>query len=52
VLAGFQDTTGGSWRGSPWHPDIASKDTRKMAYLATLKKQGEDLFTRLGTVLR
>lgn len=52
VLAGFRDTAGGGSRGSPWHPDIASKDTRKLAYLRTLKTQGEELFGRLGAVLR
>ena len=31
VAAGFRDTGGAGWRGSPWHADIASKDERKLA---------------------
>lgn len=51
VLAGFRDTPTASWRGNPWHVDVASKDARKLAYLRQLKALGEQHFAELRTVL-
>jgi hypothetical protein len=52
VAAGFRDTGGAGWRGSPWHADIASKDERKLAYLRELKATGEVLFEKLKGVVK
>jgi len=52
VVAGFRDTGGAGWRGSPWHADIASKDEKKLAYLRELKATGEALFERLKGVVK
>jgi hypothetical protein len=52
VVAGFRDTGGAGWRGSPWHADIASKDERKLAYLRELKATGEELFGRLKGIVK
>jgi hypothetical protein len=52
VVAGFRDTGGAGWRGNPWHPDIASKDPKKLAYLRELKTTGEGLFDKLKAVLK
>jgi hypothetical protein len=52
VVDGFRDTTGASWRGNPWHVDVASKDARKLDYLRGLKATGEEQFARLRTVLK
>jgi hypothetical protein len=52
VVAGFPETPTAAWRGSPWHPDVASKDEKKLAYLRQLKATGETLFDKLKTVLK
>jgi hypothetical protein len=52
VVAGFRDTGGAGWRGSPWHVDIASKDEKKLAYLRELKSTGEALFEKLKGALK
>jgi hypothetical protein len=52
VVAGFPDTNNAAWRGNLWHPDIASKDPKKLAYLRQLKATGEDLFEKLKGVLK
>ena len=52
VLDGFPDTSTGEWRGNPWHPDLASKDPKRLAYLRALKAMGEKYFEQLRTVLR
>jgi hypothetical protein len=52
VVAGFPDTPTAVWQGSPWHPDLASKDEKKLAYLRQLKATGETLFDKLKTVLK
>jgi hypothetical protein len=52
VVASFPDTNNASWRGNPWHPDVASKDPKKLAYLRQLKATGEVQFEKLKTILR
>jgi len=52
VLDGFPDTPTAEWRGNPWHPDLASKDPKRLAYLRALKAMGEKYFEQLRTVLR
>jgi hypothetical protein len=51
VLEGFPDTPTGSWRGNPWHADIASKDAHKLEYLRSLKATGQALFEKLKTAM-
>jgi hypothetical protein len=51
VIDGFPDTPTGEWRGNPWHPDIASKDPKRLAYLKALKAMGDQYFGQLRTVL-
>jgi hypothetical protein len=52
VVDGFLDTPSASWRGNPWHVDMASKDARKLEYLRKLKATGEEQFAKLRTVLK
>jgi hypothetical protein len=51
VIDGFPDTPTAEWRGNPWHPDVASKDPKRLAYLRALKAMGEQYFAQLRTVL-
>jgi hypothetical protein len=51
VVDGFPDTPTAEWRGNPWHPDLASKDPKKLAYLRALKALGERYFDELRVVL-
>ena len=52
VVDGFRDTSTASWRGNPWHVDMASKDARKLEYLRKLKATGEEQFAILKSVLK
>jgi len=52
VVAGFPDTPTASWRGNPWHADMASKDARRLEYLRGLKATGQDLFEKLKAAIK
>jgi hypothetical protein len=51
VLVGFPDTPTATWRGNPWHVDVASKDPKKLASLREVKAAGEVYFEQLRMVL-
>ncbi len=48
--SGFERPVNSDWRGNPWHRDSSAGDSRKQAYIANLKDEGEKIFplVRIG----